>query len=492
MADKLRKVSPLTSNRQFKMLLSQPETSIMHDSESGITQDDEMREVSVQLTIIRKKHDQTREANHKKRAEVERLKKEIEKLDVMASMTEGDQMNINARMEQLQNALDLTREKVEEELQNKKIYEHMLNRMKQEKLAIELKANSLQNNLKSARQILEIEKDKSRKSNEARFQSKQILKDIKETLQYEKKKKDERIQQLEKTVRLRREAAMRREERQRRQLEIAEQAAHEDKDAEELKMKEILTLHRFWYNVLKWKLEKETQAASDVEEAFQKIRAATGITDPNEVVEKFLTREETHTQLMEAVAEAEKKLDELKEENERTRAQFQVLQLVEGEAGDVGFMRQVRDLDANISDISKQLTNTNEKLEKAMEVYDQVRDWGIKILSRLESDAKLDIQPASRIEETNNTLKDLFDAIKESVTVMIDQIGDRRDEFKSHLAKEASKTTSQIYSEIATSEFLAKNVRVKPRRKESEMSSDEDPEEEEDIEGSKKKKPVRG
>jgi len=50
-----------------------------------------------------------------------------------------------------------------------------------------------------------------------------------------------------------------------------------------------------------------------LEDAFQKIRTSTGNGDVQEMVHKFLTREQTYAQLLSAVSENEKKLDKLRE-----------------------------------------------------------------------------------------------------------------------------------------------------------------------------------
>ena len=55
----------------------------------------------------------------------------------------------------------------------------------------------------------------------------------------------------------------------------------------------------------------------ELDEAFQKIRTSTGNSDVQEMVHKFLTREQTYAQLLTAVSENEKKLDNLRLENDR-------------------------------------------------------------------------------------------------------------------------------------------------------------------------------
>ena len=55
----------------------------------------------------------------------------------------------------------------------------------------------------------------------------------------------------------------------------------------------------------------------ELDEAFQKIRTSTGNSDVQEMVHKFLTREQTYAQLLTAVSENEKKLDNLRLENDK-------------------------------------------------------------------------------------------------------------------------------------------------------------------------------
>jgi len=54
----------------------------------------------------------------------------------------------------------------------------------------------------------------------------------------------------------------------------------------------------------------------EVEEAFQRIKSATGYTDVQEIVQKFLTREQTYSQLLMAVSDYERKIDALRKDNE--------------------------------------------------------------------------------------------------------------------------------------------------------------------------------
>ena len=80
-------------------------------------------------------------------------------------------------------------------------------------------------------------------------------------------------------------------ERVSRQKQIADQAANENKDSNELRMNENFLAQKLWSAFLKTKMEKEMNRTFLIEDAFQKIRAATGFSDVQDIVQKFLTRE---------------------------------------------------------------------------------------------------------------------------------------------------------------------------------------------------------
>lgn len=81
-------------------------------------------------------------------------------------------------------------------------------------------------------------------------------------------------------------------------------------------MNENFLAQKLWSAFLKTKMEKEMNRTFPIENAFQKIRAATGFSDVQDIVQKFLTREVTYSQLLMAVSENEEKIDRLRRENE--------------------------------------------------------------------------------------------------------------------------------------------------------------------------------
>jgi len=78
---------------------------------------------------------------------------------------------------------------------------------------------------------------------------------------------------------------------------------------------------------LKKKMEKEMNKNYFVENAFQKIRTATGLSDVNEIVHRFLTREQTYSELLMAVSDNERKIENLRRDHELQQSKLHDLQM---------------------------------------------------------------------------------------------------------------------------------------------------------------------
>merc|ERR1719181_1492056 len=80
--------------------------------------------------------------------------------------------------------------------------------------------------------------------------------------------------------------------------------------------------------------EQEKAKIADYEEAFHRIKEATGVSDVNEVIQKFLTQEDTHKNLTQLTRENQSRIDQLLEERRKLRLQVEELKFSSG--GNVG------------------------------------------------------------------------------------------------------------------------------------------------------------
>ena len=81
----------------------------------------------------------------------------------------------------------------------------------------------------------------------------------------------------------------------RRQQEIAEAAANENKDSSEKQMRANFMVQKLWNCFMRKKMENEMRKSTHIDDAFKSIKTATGVNDVQELVSKFLTREQTYS-----------------------------------------------------------------------------------------------------------------------------------------------------------------------------------------------------
>merc|ERR1711896_677 len=83
---------------------------------------------------------------------------------------------------------------------------------------------------------------------------------------------------------------------------------------DEQNLKKAVVTNTMYTQLNAAKKEDEQEKITTYEEAFRKIRDATGVSDVSEVISKFLTQEETQKRLMEMTKESQLRIDSLQEE----------------------------------------------------------------------------------------------------------------------------------------------------------------------------------
>ena len=116
-------------------------------------------------------------------------------------------------------------------------------------------------------------------------------------------------------------------ERIKKNQEIAEQAANDSKDQSEIKDRQNLYIQKLWNAFMRKKMEKEMANSAQIDSAFKDIKTATGVTDVQELVKRFLTREQTYSDLLQNVNDSDKKVDILKKDNDMLKNRLHDLKI---------------------------------------------------------------------------------------------------------------------------------------------------------------------
>ena len=103
----------------------------------------------------------------------------------------------------------------------------------------------------------------------------------------------------------------------------------------------------------------------ELEDAFQKIKAATGQCDVQQIVHRFLTREQTYSQLLMAVSENERKIDNLRKDNEMWREKLQDLTM--------NSKQEQKNQNPELTGLTKHLEALTKEKEKSEELNKKVQ-----------------------------------------------------------------------------------------------------------------------
>ena len=131
------------------------------------------------------------------------------------------------------------------------------------------------------------------------------------------------------------------------------------------------------------------QQSAHIDEAFKAIKTATGVTDIQELVHKFLTREQTYSELLVAVAESESRIDKLRRENEVLRARLNELKIGAEELNNAPSKsnENMRD-ESGTSEQSEMFSSVKllQKYNNVKIVQDLVDGWARKVIVKIDDD----------------------------------------------------------------------------------------------------------
>ncbi|KAJ8363432.1 hypothetical protein SKAU_G00122630 [Synaphobranchus kaupii] len=117
---------------------------------------------------------------------------------------------------------------------------------------------------------------------------------------------------------------------------------------------------------------EEDKVIHTFEEAFHRIKEATGVTDTHEVVERFISQGDTQKHLEQLKEENERTLAQLKEERDQLQAQFQELKY-SGEAKLSSGQQMLEECEGHLQSEQERRDEANDKLESLTHTLNAVR-----------------------------------------------------------------------------------------------------------------------
>merc|ERR1719238_1518711 len=224
--------------------------------------------------------------NAKKRHDLEDLGGKLDELKTDAAVPNTEASPQMRHIRVLENRLDKAMIKYNEAMSIRKTYEQIVKRLKEERVGFDTQLAAIERTLKAKEHDYEELLLLSHDAYHAKEMAQAELHRFEQGVMEERNQRDKEVQEKKLLVEQRVEMNQRLEQREKllRQQQDLDRAG-------ELALKTTTAMAELAAGMSHTEAEEERQRMQDYEEAFRRIKEATGVLDVNEVIQKFLTQE---------------------------------------------------------------------------------------------------------------------------------------------------------------------------------------------------------
>jgi len=279
----------------------------------------EIPKLDEQIVDLRRKHDRLHDSNHRKRQELNIL---ADKLKDLHSTKYSDGETPQQRLRDAEMKLEETAARYDEEYRTKMTYEQVIKRLKNEQLGFPAEVKALEQTLAQKEADYEQLLLMSHDANQSKEHAKGELSKFEALVSEERKLREKELQERRVVLQKKQQLATELDKTEReRRMTLQDQQSKVGEDSARQQMAQTEKL-----------IVEEQKKIAAYEAAFQQIKEATGVADVNEVIQRFLSQEETHQNLLAMTRESQDKIDELRAALEAERqkvleAQYSLAQI---------------------------------------------------------------------------------------------------------------------------------------------------------------------
>ena len=339
----------------------------------------------------RRNLDNLRDIRVQRKAEMEQLADELAILQ--STVSQGNAQGESAHQREirvLENKLDKAMIKYNESQSIRKTYETIVERLQKEEVGFSNQLAQIEAALKSKdteRAELEL---LANDADHANAVAKAELAAVQRQVEEERERREAELSQKRSLVAARAEVAERTEKREKMRRELS----HENGDDESPNRRR----NGNWMGKGGGALQQqqEMDKITTYEEAFRRIKDATGLSDVDEIIAKFLSQEDTNSNLQAMQREAESRIELLTEE--KAHAKLAVEEIKYTATGSVGSRRIVDEFQGQLADAERQRQEIQLKYERTQKLYVNVRA-GVDHLTDKLSAIKFDTSSAQPVSD---------------------------------------------------------------------------------------------
>ncbi|GMI36937.1 hypothetical protein TrRE_jg5505 [Triparma retinervis] len=354
-------------NKDLRVRLSQLQRA--GDESQGENQ--ELVHAQKEVLRMRAEYDSLKSLSNKHKNQLDKLKDEVKtcKLESRRPNQEDNPMTRQIRM--LENRLDKAMIKYNEAQSIKTTYEQIVKRLKEERVGFDNQLQALERTLQAKQRDYEELLFLSGDANHAKEVSQQELQRVKSAYDEETLRRETELRERHQVVQLRKTMYDRAMKRESKRQEIIEKSIMEDGvDGEgETALRASMSTGALDPGLLDAQRNADisAKAASNnkidiFENAFRKIKEATGVSDVNEVIQKIESQEGTSANLLALTKENQARIENLAESREKM--QKSVEEVKYSSSGGGHRRKMVDDHEENLSKASNVLDRWRGKYER--------------------------------------------------------------------------------------------------------------------------------
>merc|ERR1712054_547336 len=336
----------------------------------------EFKSIEKQVYGMRKEYNAKRSEFEAKQRELRALEDKWDDLKKEAVKPNSEENPLTRGIRALENRLDKAIIKYNEAQSIRKTYEQITKRLKDERITFDNQLAAIEKTLKAKEHDYEELLLMAHDANHAKEAARAELARFEQAVAEERRQREKELNERRAQARARQEMMTRAENREKMRQEIILSAQDEQN------LKKAVVTNTMYSQLNAAKKEDEQEKITTYEEAFRKIRDATGVSDVSEVISKFLTQEETQKRLMEMTKESQLRIDSLQEEKALAKHRVEEIKFSGNVAS--GTRRLVDDFETLLSEANSKCERNKAKYERIAKVLVNVKAGVQHLYDKLE------------------------------------------------------------------------------------------------------------
>ena len=319
---------------------------------------EQVRRMERRVADLRKKYNETHQDVTVSQKNVQKIVDGMRDLERDAVSPHDEDTPMTRHIRMLENRLDKALIKYNEGQSIRRTYEQIEKRLREERIGFDNQLGAVERTLRAKEQDLDELVLMSHDANHAKELSKADLLRVDADLQSERLHREKELQDRRNLVKEKKAQNKRIEDREKRSREAAAEASGDMNEDDEQHLRAKVAKAQI--DARRVRSETELKITS-YEEAFRKIKDATGISDVHEVVSKFMTQDETTIHLKHFTKQSHDKIDGVNEEKSVLKAKVEEIKYTG--AGSVGFRKVIDDLEQDLKKAVQKSARIKRKYE---------------------------------------------------------------------------------------------------------------------------------